>query len=140
MDLGVPYPDEKVISFSDLSKVLEVINKTDGACFDSRVFTIPSPTDVINNLIWRQQDATRNSISAVANFYYPHKQLDSKSGSEKQEMIFQKGDNWDKYPVGVKRGRVIVRGEDGKWGVVEPPIFTQEEGWDFLKNIIPNYK
>jgi len=92
LDLGVPYPDEKVISFSDLSKVLEVINKTDGACFDSRVFTIPSPTDVINNLIWRQQDATRNSISAVANFYYPHKQLDSKSGSEKQEMIFQKGD------------------------------------------------
>ena len=53
-------------------------------------------------------------------------------------MIFQKGQNWDKYPVGVKRGRVIKRGEDGKWGVVEPPIFSQD--WEFLTNIIPTYK
>ena len=87
-----------------MSEITRLIKEVQGARFDSRVFTIPSPTDVINYCVWRQQDASRNSVSAVAQFYYPHKQLEGKSGSDKQEMIFQKGDNWDKYPVGVKRG------------------------------------
>ena len=124
------------IRMKDVLKLL----KTEGAKFkfDSRVFYIPSPTDTINNLVWRQQDATRNSISSVARSLYSHSELNGKNGSQKQEMIFQKGQNWDKYPVGVKRGRVIKRGEDGKWGVVEPPIFSQD--WEFLTNIIPTYK
>lgn len=120
------------------TEIWESLNKYKGACFDSRVFTIPSPTDVINYLIWRQQDATRNSISAAALALYSHSQLNGKSGSEKQEMMFQKGVNWNDYPDGLKRGRVIMRNEDGKWVVVDPPIFTQN--WDWLTNIIPNYK
>jgi len=118
----------------DVLKLLQ----TEGAKFDARVFTIPSPTDVINNLIWRQQDATRNSISAAAQSVYSHSQLNGKSGSEKQEMMFQRGINWNDYDDGVKRGRVIVRGEDGKWKVENPAIFNQD--WEYLKNIIPNYK
>lgn len=106
--------------------------------FDSRVYTISDRSEVFNTLLWRQQDCTRNSVSMVAQSLYSHKELEGKNNSAKQEMIFQKGQNWDKYPVGVKRGRVIVRGEDGKWGIVEPPIFSQE--WDFLKNIIPDYE
>ena len=69
--------------------IISIIQNYKGARFDSRVFTIPSPTDVINYLIWRQQDATRNSISAVAQSLYSHSQLNGKSGNEQQEMIFQ---------------------------------------------------
>jgi tRNA(His) 5'-end guanylyltransferase len=36
------------------------------AFFDSRVFTIPYQAEVENYLIWRQNDASRNSVSAVA--------------------------------------------------------------------------
>jgi tRNA(His) guanylyltransferase len=36
--------------------------KMDLALFDSRVFTIADPIEVENYFIWRQQDATRNSI------------------------------------------------------------------------------
>lgn len=122
----------------DINQIIDFVDKNNGARFDSRVFTIPSPTDVINYLIWRQQDATRNSISAAALALYSHSQLNGKSGSEKQEMMFQKGVNWNDYPDGLKRGRVIMRNEDGKWVVVDPPIFTQN--WDWLTNIIPNYK
>lgn len=104
--------------------------------FDSRCYTIGERAEVLNTLLWRQQDCSRNSISMVAQSLYSHKELERKNNSEKQELIFQKGQNWDKYPVGVKRGRVIVRGEDGKWCIVEPPIFSKD--WEFL-NVIPNY-
>lgn len=129
------------IEFSEVGNIydiIQLIQNNKGARFDSRVFTIPSPTDVINYLIWRQQDATRNSISAAAQSVYSHTQLNGKSGSEKQEMMFQKGINWNDYPDGLKRGRVIMRNDDGKWIIVDPPIFTQN--WDWLTNIIPNYK
>jgi tRNA(His) 5'-end guanylyltransferase len=79
------------------------------AQFDARVFTIPSEEEVINYFIWRQQDATRNSISAVAQALYSHKELHGKTTDQMQELIFQKGQNWNNYPVGQKRGRVVVR-------------------------------
>lgn len=75
--------------------------------FDSRVWQMPTYDEVCNNLIWRQQDATRNSISSVAQSLYSHKELEGKNGNEKQEMIFQKGINWDSYPSKYKRGRVM---------------------------------
>lgn len=125
--------------------------------FDSRVFQIPQKTEVENYLIWRQQDATRNSISAVAQSLYSHKELSKKSSEEQQELIFQKGQNWNDYPIGQKRGRIIekvefINGIDArtllsqetgpddvirnKWTVVEPPVFTQDKG--FLAARIPS--
>jgi tRNA(His) 5'-end guanylyltransferase len=79
------------------------------ALFDARVFTIPERGEVVNNLIWRQQDAVRNSISMVAQSLYSHKELYKKSTNEMQEMIFQKGQNWNDLDVGKKRGRMVVR-------------------------------
>lgn len=81
------------------------------AMFDSRVFTIPPSEEVINYFIWRQQDATRNSIQAVAQSLYSHKELNGKNTDQLQELIWQKGQNWNDYPVGQKRGRVILKQE-----------------------------
>lgn len=117
------------------------------AFFDSRVFTLPSHDEVLNYLIWRQQDATRNSIQMGAQSMYKHQELHKKNTSDLQEMMWQKGQNWNDYPVGFKRGRLIlkerevevsVRGPKAKpnetvkrmkWGVFEPPIFSQEKAW-----------
>jgi tRNA(His) 5'-end guanylyltransferase len=80
------------------------------ANFDSRLWTVPKRSEVINYFAFRQQDATRNSISAVAQSMYSHNQLKGKSGNEMQEMIFQKdGTNWNNFPTKYKRGRGIMK-------------------------------
>ena len=83
------------------------------ASFDSRVFVIPEKDEVINYFIWRQQDATRNSVSMAAQSMFSHKQLQGKSSSEMQDMMMDKKNiNWNKYPIGFKRGRAIIKVEN----------------------------
>lgn len=105
------------------------------AYFDARVFTIPDPVEVENYFIWRQQDATRNSIAMAAQALYSHKELHGKNTAEQQEMCFAKGVNWNDYRAGAKRGRVMRRVECGGWHSDEPPIFTQERS--YLRGQIP---
>jgi tRNA(His) 5'-end guanylyltransferase len=105
------------------------------AQFDARVFQIPSRIEVENYFIWRQQDAVRNSISSVAQSLYSHKELNGKKTNEMQEMIFQKGINWNDFDFRKKRGAVIGKVEHevgnsktirSKWSVIETPVFTQD--------------
>lgn len=85
-----------------LDRYATAVNK--GAMFDSRVFTVPVD-EVCNCLIWRQQDATRNSIEAVGQANFSHKQLHCKTCNDIQEMLWQeKQINWNDFPVDCKRG------------------------------------
>ena len=77
--------------------------------FDCRVFSVPNKTEAANTLVWREMDATRNSISMAAQSVYSHKQLLGKSCSEMQEMLFQKGINWNDYPNFFKRGTYVQK-------------------------------
>lgn len=79
------------------------------AHFDARAFTLPTQDEVINYFIWRQQDATRNSIQAVAQSLYSHNELNGKSSDDLQELIFLKGKNWNDFPAGQKRGRTAIK-------------------------------
>ena len=80
------------------------------AMFDSRVFVIPDFEEVVNYFVWRQQDATRNSISMAAQSMFSHRQLQGKSSNQMQDMMMtEKGVNWNDYPIGFKRGRAIVK-------------------------------
>ncbi len=109
------------------------------ATFDSRVFTIPDSTEVENYFIWRQQDWVRNSIQAVAQSLYSPKQLHKKNNNELQEMIFQKGVNWNNYPIPIKRGRIVKKHESKGWTIDnEIPIFTQDK--NYLRSLIPKYE
>jgi tRNA(His) 5'-end guanylyltransferase len=121
------------------------------ACFDARVFIIPDFREVSNYFVWRQQDATRNSVSMAASSYYSHKQLTGVSGSDKQDLLMDKGINWNNYKTKYKRGIVINRKEISvptlttnsienimrkKWVLDnDTPIFTQDK--EFLFNMIP---
>lgn len=79
------------------------------ACFDARCFSVPVD-EVCNCLIWRQQDATRNSIEAVGQANFSHKQLMGKSCNEIQDMLFkEKGVNWNDFPTDCKRGSACYR-------------------------------
>lgn len=88
---------------------LTLVEKNMLAEFDARVFQIPQKVEVENYFIWRQQDATRNSISSVAQSLYSHKELHGVSSDAKQELIFQKGINWNDYPSRMKRGGFIAK-------------------------------
>jgi tRNA(His) guanylyltransferase len=80
------------------------------ATFDARVFAIPDPVEVANYYVWRQRDATRNSVSMAAQAHFSHKRLHGLNGAQMQELLWQeKGVNWNDYPDGVKRGRVCQR-------------------------------
>lgn len=127
------------------------------AFFDSRVFIVPNQMEVLNYMIFRQQDGTRNSISMAAHALMGHKATQNKSGSEKQDMMIEKGVNWNNYPVKFKRGVVIRKIEvevpitsgealntiepdattiRKRWYVdLETPIFTQNK--EYLLDLIP---
>ena len=88
--------------------------------FDARVISVPSQTEAANMLLWRNLDATKNSVSMAASHYYSHQELQNKSGAEKQEMLFEKGVNFNDYPGFFKRGTFVRR-------VVQERRLTAEE-------------
>lgn len=77
--------------------------------FDARAWQVPNRTEGANAFLWREWDATKNSVSMAAAALYSHKELMGKSGSQKQEMLFQKGVNWNDYPPSFKRGTYVQR-------------------------------
>lgn len=106
------------------------------AHFDCRAFVIPDPIEVENYMVWRQQDAVRNSIQGLAQAHFSAKALHGISNELAQEMLFrEKGINWNDRPTGEKRGRCAVY-EYGAWRIDhEIPVFTQDRAW--LRALIP---
>lgn len=118
-----------------------------GAMFDSRVFTVPKE-EVINCLVWRQQDATRNSIQSVGQANFSHNQLHGKNCSNIQDMLMlENGINWNDYPTYLKRGSCCIKkpfkineGTEqeavrNKWVIdTEIPIFTQDK--DYVNKLV----
>jgi tRNA(His) 5'-end guanylyltransferase len=112
--------------------------------FDSRVYQLPTKTEVENYFIWRQQDTVKNSISSLAQSMFSHKELNGKNGNQKQEMMFAKnGTNWNDISDFLKRGRLIVKETYEKepdvirsrWIITPPPTFTQDR--EYLDELIP---
>jgi tRNA(His) 5'-end guanylyltransferase len=79
------------------------------AHFDSRAFSIPPEEEVINYFIWRQNDATRNSISSVAQSLFSHKDLHGRNTNDMLDLIHAKDQNWNHFPAGQKRGRAVIK-------------------------------
>lgn len=79
------------------------------AIFDCRVWSVLTLEEAANVFLWRELDATKNSITMAASSVYSHNELMNKNGDEKQEMLHQKGVNWNDYPSFFKRGTFIQR-------------------------------
>lgn len=100
------------------------------ALFDCRAFTIPDPIEVENYFIWRQQDATRNSVQSLTRAHFSHKDVDGKNTSEMHELLRTKGINWNDIPTAQKRGRAVVYSAGSGWDVDrEIPIFTADRDY-----------
>jgi len=105
--------------------------------FDCRVFNVPNVNEAVNCFLWREQDATKNSISMAAYAVFSHNEVEKKNGSEKQEMLFQKGINWNDYPSFFKRGTYVQRKvRTGKLTVEEleklPPMHNARKNPDLV--------
>jgi tRNA(His) guanylyltransferase len=121
-DAWFGYDARKMISIS-ASLASAVFSQLHGRniCFDSRVFSLPQD-EVANYFIWRQIDAVRNSVQMAGREHYSAKQLFHKNCNEIQEMLFQKGINFDKLSTVRKRGFCVVNDEAD----LEIPIFTKD--------------
>jgi len=103
--------DEQDDSIELQNKLKAMSGKLDKALFDARCFSVPKE-EVCNCLIWRQQDATRNSIESVGQANFSHSQLQGKSCKMVQEMLWsEKGINWNNLPTDCKRGVACYRTE-----------------------------
>lgn len=102
------------------------------ATFDARVFSIAQRDEVEKYFIWRQLDASRNSLNMLASTHYSHDELLGKSEREKHDLLFAKGQNWAKYPTEFKRGRAVLPGAVMD---MEVPIFNKDRS--YLERVIP---
>lgn len=125
--IGSELTEEEDRTYRFLGAYYDAINR--GATFDARVFNIPKE-EVCNNILWRQNDATRNSIESVGQAHFSAKQLHGKSCNEIQDMLMtEKEINWNDFPDHLKRGSCCVRVVDQETGRSEwivdlsPPIF-----------------
>lgn len=95
----------------------------DIAMFDSRVYNLPKE-EVTNYFIWRQQDASRNSVQMLGHHHFSQKQMHGKSNSEVQDMLMlEKGINWNDLPTWMKRGTCVTSDHTIDEDI---PIFTQQ--------------
>lgn len=111
--------------------------------FDSRAFVLPDLTEVENYLIWRQQDATRNSVSMAAHAAFSHSSLQGVNTNAMLDRLREAGKPWEEVPIRFKRGVVVRKETVMKWTEylgreiarsewtldAEPPIFTQERAY-----------
>jgi hypothetical protein len=81
----------------------------------------------VNLLVWREQDAVRNSIQMAGQAEFSHNALMHMSCDNIQEMLWnERNINWNNYPTKAKRGtyvqrRKVLRGFSTEELAVLPP-------------------
>ena len=108
-DLELAYNDNG-IDIEENRKLWEIYTRAvkKGAMFDARCFNIPKE-EVANLIYWRQLDAMRNSVQAVGQANFSHKELQGKSCADIKEMLKGKGIDWDSFPLECQRGSCCVK-------------------------------
>ena len=115
------------------------------ATFDCRVIPLPSLDRVADYFIWRQEDSHRNSLNAHC-YWALRKEgktqneandaLEGKSVPFKNELLFQKGINYNDLPHWQKRG-VGVRFEEYEKEGFNP--ITQEKTKTTRRGLVVDY-
>ena len=110
-----------------------------GALFDARAFNIPVE-EVTNCILWRTMDATRNSISSLAQSKFSHKELQGKNSSQMQDMLMEKfGINWNNLTIPQKRGTAVYKrtiDDVSEWIIdYQMPILKGEDR-DYVEKLV----
>ena len=125
----------------EMKKLYYAYNKSleKGALFDSRVFNIPKE-EVVNCLLWRQLDAERNSILAIGQANFSHKELQNKSCKDIMNMLEAEGIVWGEYPTTLKRGSCCIKkayfiDTKGEYVIDLDDTYTDPEGRGIYRKI-----
>lgn len=109
-----PWVDKRLSKVLSLSAAIATAAFNDGAPegygvrqFDSRAFVLPDMNEVTNYLIWRQQDATRNSVSMAAHAAFSHKSLQGVNSNGMIDRLREAGKPWEDTPTHFKRGTLL---------------------------------
>lgn len=74
------------------------------AKFDCRVWQVPNDLRVLENILWRQDDAIRNSVTMAAQSICSHKQLMHVGHAKKLDILHEAGIDWNDYNTHFKSG------------------------------------
>lgn len=78
--------------------------------FDTRVWVVPTKEEAVNAVLWREYDASKNSVAMLAQSLFSHKDLQNKNGNEMQGMCLRQHNvNWNDLPDRHKRGAYYRR-------------------------------
>ena len=99
--------------------------------FDARVYNVPSWIEASNVLLWRELDATKNSIQGLGQSKLTENAMRGRTNKEVQAVLLKDFDcNWNDFPNHFKRGTYFVRykNEENKTLIEElenlPPLNT----------------
>lgn len=80
------------------------------AIFDCRIYQAPTAMDAIAQVIWRENDAVKNSISMLAQSQFSHSALQNLNGHEMKELLLtEKGIDWENLPDKYRKGTHIKK-------------------------------
>ena len=100
----------KCVNFFNQRRLELLPNHDKIATFDCRIYQTPTLEDACSQLLWREIDATKNSIYSLARHYFSHKVCLGKHSKELQELLFKHKDiNWNDLPPKLKRGTYIQK-------------------------------
>tara|TARA_B100000700_G_scaffold311500_2_gene393695 strand:- start:141181 stop:142056 length:876 start_codon:yes stop_codon:yes gene_type:complete len=73
--------------------------------FDARAVAFPNEVEAYNCIVWREQDATKNSVQLLGQSYYKHSRLVLLSNKAIQHALFTEHNvNWNDLEPWQKRG------------------------------------
>jgi len=100
----------KCVNFFNKEREKYLPNHNKTAVFDCRIYQAPTLHDAAIQLLWRENDATENSIQMLAQSLFSHKSLQGLNSSELQDkMMGEKQVNWNDLSPNLKRGTYVKR-------------------------------
>ena len=112
------------------------------ALFDARVSVLPHK-EVANYFIWRQEDATKNSIQMLAQSIYTQKELNGiKTKDLINKMVAEYSINWLEIPKKLQRGIAVYRYVEETLETIKTTIVIDEdmplvkEDRDFVEHLL----
>lgn len=110
--------------------------------FDCRSWQYPTDDLCVESLLWRETDATRNSLTMACSAVYKQHELQHKGFVDQHNMLHEKGINWNNYPNFFKRGSYFAKRKFTKqidevtWNKI--PLKNRPASNEFLRSEIVN--
>ena len=129
--------NKTMMSYSGFGDIYRKKVEDLGGLFDCRAFNVPRE-DLLNCVLWRIKDCTRNSKQSLGQAHFSQKELHKKSTDEVVAMVKDKtGILWDDLPTTLKYGTFCVKKSDSGFMLISESIKTYGDLEDFCsKNCV----